>query len=182
MPLFRLGPSGGPGGTNTFDDFEPVDTDVRVPPDISRVVLVEVAALKPDEDKKTAGPHPGVIHGIRVQHIVDSPADSFFLEQHGQFMTGRNPHQVTVPRGQHIKRIEGKTDITGEPFVTELRIGLGNQSGGDVGDPILFGQPNPDPAQRTEFKYEAPTGFAIVGFFGREGTLIDAIGVILRPL
>ena len=30
--------------------------------------------------------------------------------------------------------------------------------------------------------FEAPDGTAIVGFFGRAGNLIDALGVILRPL
>jgi hypothetical protein len=108
MALFRLGPSGGLGGTNPFDDFEPRDPEVRLPPDNSRVHFVRVAALAADENANPGENHPELIHGIQIEHILDgNPADSFPLEEHGLPMQGRNPHQVLINRGEYIKRIEG---------------------------------------------------------------------------
>jgi len=176
MALFRLGPSGGLGGTNPFDDFEPRDPEILLPPDNSRVTLVRVAALAADENANPGENHPEVIHGIQIDHILDgNPAESFDLEQHGLLMEGRNPHPVPINRGEHIKRIEG----TSEQFVNRLTITIADNSTGEEKRSSTFGKGSP---KATAFKYEAPTGFAIVGFLGREGSLIDAIGVILRHL
>ena len=176
MALFRLGPSGGLGGTNPFDDFEPRDPEVRLPPDNSRVHFVRVAALAADENANPGENHPEVIHGIQIEHILDgNPADSFPLEEHGLPMQGRNRHQVPINRGEYIKRIEG----TSEQFVNRLTITTADKSTGQEKNSFIFGKGS---SKATEFKYETPTGFEIVGFLGREGTLIDAIGVILRHL
>jgi hypothetical protein len=176
MALFRLGPSGGLGGTNPFDDFEPRDPEVHLPPDNSRVHFVWVGALAPDENANPGENHPEVIHSIKIEHIVDVPADTFPLEEHGQPMQGKDPHPVQIARGDYIKRIEG----TSERFVNKLTIIRANKSNPDQErEPKTFGKGS---AKATDFKYEAPTGFEIVGFLGREGTLIDAIGVILRHL
>jgi hypothetical protein len=42
--------------------------------------------------------------------------------------------------------------------------------------PITYGGKGGD----AEFNYWAPTGTEIIGFYGREGRIVDAIGVILR--
>ena len=36
------------------------------------------------------------------------------------------------------------------------------------------------PGGTAEYTYEAPPGFEIVGFYGRSGDLVDAMGVVLR--
>jgi hypothetical protein len=84
MALFRLGPSGGLGGTNPFDDFEPRDPEVRLPPDNSRVHFVRVAALAADENANPGENHPEVIHGIQIEHILDgNPADKAYGDVSG---------------------------------------------------------------------------------------------------
>jgi hypothetical protein len=175
MALFRLGPSGGLGGNNSFDDFIPRDPDTLLPPDNSRVFEVRVAALAEDENANPDEDHFEVIHGIQVEHIVDNPADAFNLEPHGLSMPGRTPHPVRINRGEHIKRITGSYDR----FVNRLTITTAFNSSGDEASSVSFGKGSSGAKQ---FNYEAPPGFAIVGFWGQEGTLIDAIGVILRPL
>jgi cytochrome c peroxidase len=103
------------------------------------------------------------IDGLQGQAV---PAD---LPHHGGFGGGRNV--VTWPSGEHLVRIYGigGTYIGRISFVTNTGrvlgpygLGLGSGSG---------------PA----FDYTVPAGNRIVGFTGRAGTYVHAIGVLYAP-
>jgi hypothetical protein len=71
--------------------------------------------------------------------------------------------------GEHIIKISGTYDR----FVRSITVETNNPAKQiTVGNPVGAGK----------YTYEAPSGFEIVGFYGRSGTLVDAIGVVLRHI
>lgn len=87
------------------------------------------------------------------------------LPQHGAF--GGDQQDFDLASNEHITKISGTYDR----FVKSITIETSNPNHQlTVGHPVGAGQ----------YAYEAPSGFEIVGFYGRSGTLVDAIGVVLR--
>lgn len=71
--------------------------------------------------------------------------------------------------GEHLVAISGRYGDVVDSLV--LHTSAGRQSvryGGEGGG--------------GRFRYEAPPGYEIAGFFGKAGSRLDAIGVVLRPL
>lgn len=87
---------------------------------------------------------------------------------------GSGGKEVTPPlqlgRDEYINEIRGRYGDRVDSLVIDLetkRDWFGYKAGGDGG--------------KGEYKYTAPPGTQIVGFTGRAGKEIDAIGVVLRP-
>ena len=171
MAVFSFGPTGGPGGYE-FNDF-----DSQPPPDNSRVFRIEVFGLNEGESKPSGFSHPEAIHGIQLAHITVQGPDvtEIDLPFHGA-NGGLQPKILTLNGREYIRKIAG----TYKNFVESLEFTKADRNT-HIDEPDTFNVGKVNPASPT-FLYEAPTGFAIVGFVGRQGALIDALGVIIRPL
>lgn len=73
-----------------------------------------------------------------------------------------------LPGVEHVIKVSGKYS----EFVHSVTIDT------DRGQTITAG----NPAEGADYAYEAPPGFEIVGVYGRSGTLVDAMGVVLRTM
>jgi hypothetical protein len=103
------------------------------------------------------------VEGIQFTHVRQN-GTLLDLPHHGGF--GGAQQDFDLARNEHIIKISG----TYENFVKSVTIETNNPThqitvGYQVG---------------AVYTYEAPPGFEIVGFYGRSGTLVDAIGVVVR--
>ena len=111
---------------------------------------------------------------IRTGALVDSveitharPNGSLVdLPHHGGFGGGEQRLDLNI--GERITQIDGRYGQLVDSInirTTQNRVLSGGGDGGVDG-----------------YVYQAPPGFEIVGFFGRSGELMDAIGVVLRAI
>jgi hypothetical protein len=115
---------------------------------------------------------------IRTGEFVDSveithlrPDETLLdLPHHGGF--GGEEQTLDLNREEHITSLDGQYGNADTSFVNSIRIRT------DQGRSLAGGGPGGDGA----YTYEAPQGFEIVGFFGRAGQFVDAIGIVLRPI
>jgi hypothetical protein len=89
--------------------------------------------------------------------------------QHGE--SGGDLHTLQLGKGEFIVKISGRfgARVDSINIVTEgskKSDSLGFHAGGTGGD--------------EDYNYEAPPGMEIIGFHGRAGQEVDAIGVIIR--
>lgn len=77
--------------------------------------------------------------------------------------------QLVMIPGEYITKIEGLAD----QYVEWLQITTSLSRHMEAG---------PNPRDRENFWYEAPSGHEIAGLIGRSGLYLDAIGVVLRAL
>jgi hypothetical protein len=144
------GPSGGPGGNSGDTDSDEGFLELG-----TRVVRV---LLSFDDNNHHA------VEGIQFTHLRNN-GSLLDLPHHGGF--GGSQTLFDLDRNEHIVKISGRYNkfVTSATVETDTArtISVGTGGGGDG-----------------EYTYEAPPGFEIVGFFGRSGTLVDAIGVVLR--
>jgi hypothetical protein len=104
------------------------------------------------------------VEGIQFTHLRNN-GSLLDLPHHGGF--GGEQTNFDLASNEHIRKISGTYDR----FVTSITIETDNPDHRTtLGD-----------ASGAKYEYDAPPGFEIVGFFGRSGTLIDAMGVVLRP-
>lgn len=119
----------------------------------------------PDEGKvvEVVVYHEARVSGVQLAY--EGPDGSRHdLELHGS--KRGEASRVLLDADEYISSISGRY---GER-VNLLAIGTSKQ------ESASFGKVNEGPS----FSYQAPAGMEIAGFFGRCGTEIDAIGVILR--
>lgn len=106
-----------------------------------------------------------LVDSVEITHI--RPDDTLLtLPHHGGF--GGGEQLLDLRAGERITQIDGRY---GE-FVDSInvRTNQGRVLSGGGGGGV------------DGYLYQAPTGFEIVGFFGRSGELMDAIGVVLRAI
>jgi hypothetical protein len=162
MTAVNLGPSGGPGGNGGVTVTD--DADFLNGRDANGQLIVPADSKVAHVQLSFDNNHQAV-SAIRFSHNSSKGLQD--LPQHGVF--GGTIFTIDPLLG-HITRISGTYDR----FVSSITIETDNP---DV--PPLTVPPTgaTGPAQ---YDYTAPDGFEIVGFFGRQGTLIDAMGVVLR--
>jgi hypothetical protein len=152
MPNFRSGVSGGTGGQG-FDDSGTAAGGI---PDDSFAVRLRIR-------------HGAVIDA--VQMVIDRPGAAETVKpQHGG--NGGTLKEITLERGEFIREIRGRYASTVNTMIIVTNVhtypkpeeGVGGEygNGGDV-----------------DYAYIAPWGHEIIGFFGRAGSLLNAIGVII---
>jgi Jacalin-like lectin domain len=108
----------------------------------------------------------GAVGRIQFTHLRNN-GTILDLPNHGGF--GGEQLTFDLDREEHIIKISGTYDkfvrsITVETNNPVKQLTVGNQVGAG------------------KYTYEAPSGFEIVGFYGRSGALVDAIGVVLRAI
>jgi Jacalin-like lectin domain len=144
------GPSGGTGGNSQVTDSD--EGFLEPGTRVARVLL--------SHDR----PH-NVVGAIQFTHIR-SNGSLLDLPHHGGF--GGDQTLIDLERNEHIIKISGKYG----QFVNSITI----QTDNPARSPIFVG----GPGGAGEYTYEVPPGFEIVGFYGRSGDLVDAMGVVLR--
>jgi hypothetical protein len=103
------------------------------------------------------------VEGIQFTHVRHD-GTLLDLPHHGGF--GGDQQDFDLVSNEHIVQISGTYDR----FVNSITVAT------DIGHQLTVG----NPVGAGAYTYQAPPGFEIVGFFGRSGTLVDAIGVVLR--
>jgi Jacalin-like lectin domain len=144
------GPSGGTGGNS-----QDTDSDEGFLEPGTRVARV----LLSFDDGHDA------VEGIQFTHLRNN-GSLLDLPHHGGF--GGDQIFFDLARNEHIIKISGKYGR----FVNSITIETDNPAH----PPITVGGTGGE----GKYTYEAPPGFEIVGFYGRSGSLVDAIGVVLR--
>jgi Jacalin-like lectin domain len=96
--------------------------------------------------------------------IIDRPgAPETVLPQHGG--NGGTLDTITLERGETIEQIRGRYSTTVNSITIQTNVRTLGPFGGGGG--------------AADYVYTAPTGHEIIGFIGRSGALVDAIGVII---
>ena len=151
MPDF--GPAGGTGGFD-FDE---------VAPEGSKIFLLLIRHGQPP-----VGPPRNVIIGIQAFYLNVTTGAALVGDPHGG-TTGGFLDSVALGAGEVFTEISGRTEqfVNSMTVTTSLPRVLG-RFGGPGGDSDYEFPPSNGPQE-------------IVGFFGRSGALIDAIGVHTRP-
>ena len=152
--LFQEGPSGGTGGASFNDNNA-------------------IASLP-------AGPFPiqlFIRHGSYIDEIVgvyQSGQPAALTLFHGG--TGGTQNVVNFGRCEHIDQISGSYGS----YVDHMNIltTTSPRFGGTPTQNLSFG----GGGGSVHYVYDAPDGYAIVGFLGRSGSYIDAIGVLIAAL
>jgi hypothetical protein len=153
MPVF--GPSGGTGGSEFNDElrFEPNSRLVRVVVRHgSQIDSIEITHERPNGQLIDFGHHGG--NGGSAVSLDLNPGTA----------------QGNFSDREHIVLVEGTYGV--ENIVDSIKITTNTGQ-------ILEGGEGGGPAR---FLYGVVGGHEIAGFFGRFGTMLDAIGVVLRPL
>lgn len=99
-----------------------------------------------------------------LQMVLQLPNGQInYMDQHGG--NGGNADTFSLRNGEYITAISGRYGqyVDSIQFHTNLRVSP--TYGGSGGD--------------ADYYYEAPSGWQIVGFNGRSGAYIDAVGVVL---
>ena len=117
-----------------------------------------------------------VLTGLSVRHwpaiyMIQGLATPSNLAANGSTTAG-TPASVNLTAGEHLVRVYGRFDANGInqlAFVTSTGRTLGP------------GGSDPTPATSTPFDFTVPAGSRIVGFTGRAGTQLTAIGVLYTP-
>jgi mono/diheme cytochrome c family protein len=112
------------------------------------------------------------VTGILNNRIVSlrARATPAHLPAHGG--TVGSSGTLTFASGEHLVRIFGRTDAVGV-----VTLGFGTSTGRVFGP---YGQ-NPLQAGTTPFDFTVPAGQRVLGFIGRSGTTLTAIGVLYGP-
>lgn len=99
-----------------------------------------------------------------VQMIIDRPgAPETALPLHGS--DSGTLQTITLERGETIEQISGKYGVTVDSILIRTNARTLGPFGGSGG--------------AADYIYMAPTGHEIIGFIGRSGSVVDAIGVII---
>jgi len=155
--LSELGPSGGTGG-NSGD----TDSDAGFIQPLSRVTNV---LLTFDDTNH---------HALESVRFVHDGATGLLPHHGGAAHEETNVH---LNLDEHITKISGTYNKDGDkgPFVTSVQIETTTGANNTTVPPggVTDG---------AKYTYAAPDNFEIVGFFGRSGSLIDAIGVVVRKI
>lgn len=155
MPeYFVFGPSGGTGGNSGVTDSDVDQLNLLNPPSSppSRVERVEVFGGE-------------FIDAIQFFHESSDGVSKPFVQHGGP---GGDEHQLNLAREEHITKISGRYGEFVDFIVMETDKDQKIEAGGAGG----LGQ----------YAYEAPPDFEIVGFYGRSGEFVDAVGVVLRKI
>jgi hypothetical protein len=163
MSIVEFGPSGGIGG-NPFHDKVPPGTTpglVRISSSDDFVIGLQFSYV--DEN---GGVIDGPLHG-------STPSPS---------LLGIGGPEKTTPislgNKAYIARISGFYGI----YVDSLKITTIRDVGAVSGTPLVEEKKFGGPGGRSFFSYQVPFGYEVVGFLGKSATVIDAIGVEIRPL
>jgi hypothetical protein len=153
--LYRMGVSGGGKdgtGGNPFDDGPGTGT-------ISRIVSITIQSGS----------------GIFAIQIQFRNQDGITVNgtQHGK--GGGQNQQIFIPESDYIFAVSGRFGSE----VNYLQIQTANRSSGNSGPTYQFGNRE---GNLGDYLYNALPGTEIVGFWGRAGDRLDAIGVLLRPM
>jgi hypothetical protein len=106
-----------------------------------------------------------LVDSVQITHI--RPNDTLLdLPHHGGFGGGQQLLDLNV--GERITQIDGRYGQLADSI--NIRTNQGRVLSGGGGGGV------------DGYVYQAPSGFEIVGFFGRSGELMDAIGVVLRAI
>ena len=152
MPHFVFGPSGGTGGNSGVTDS---DVPVLEEPlnTNTRVIQVEVRGGE-------------FVDAIQFTHLRNNDTTLLTLAQHGG--PGGHEQRLDINREEHITKISGRYGDFVDSITIETDKGQKLEAGGAGG--------------LGDYTYEAPPDFEIVGFYGRSGEFVDAVGVVLRKI
>ncbi|WP_451998999.1 jacalin-like lectin [Azospirillum argentinense] len=114
--------------------------------------------------------HGTIIDGFQCFWETGSPGD-----HHGG--SGGSPYDFDIDRGDYLTTIEGSVGPHNSWPTVVKSLKFHTKSGGSS---PLYGAPRG--AQEHGFLLKAPKGWQILGFFGRSGTVVDAIGVFCMPI
>lgn len=87
---------------------------------------------------------------------------------------GGSPNSFPLQDGEHIVRVEGKSDAWGGGTIMDLVFTTDRGRN--------FGKGRPTPADHGYFRYGAPNGYAIFALYGRADRYIRNIGFYARPI
>ena len=117
-----------------------------------------------------------LLTGLTVRHwpavyLIQGLASPSPLPAHGNASAGTLA-SVGLAAGEHLVRIYGRFDTSG---LTQLSVVT------NTGRVLGPAGTDPSPASSTAFDFTVPAGSRIVGFTGRAGTQLTAIGVLFTP-
>jgi hypothetical protein len=109
-----------------------------------------------------------VVNGINIVHS-DSSGGYYATHRYGS--SEGTKHTFTLQADEYITGISGRYGTFVDSIIIHTNNRMSRSYGGTGGS--------------AEYIYEAPSGYEVAGFCGREGKgegdVIDAIGVVLRP-
>jgi hypothetical protein len=150
---FRLGPSGGDGGQGFNGESE-----------IGRSPDVHLARIVVHGDR--------FVDSISTQYVTPDGRISGGARHGGD---GGDPRELDLAPGEFVTAISGRFGTLLDRIVIDTNR---RKEALAIGANFRVLEPrSPFPAA---YRYEAPEGAEIIGFFGRSGTFIDALGVICR--
>ena len=161
MPIF--GPSGGTGGGVTDNDEITLNDELALDP------LLETRMIKVELHHDVDEDHGPVVTSVEFTHLKTAgpKKDTLLsLPRHGVGNGGEE--KLDINREEHIVHISG----TYGRFVNSITIKTNQNREVSAGEGGGQG----------EYTYEAPEGFEIVGFHGRSGEFVDAMGVVMRKI
>jgi len=101
-----------------------------------------------------------------VQMLLQDPkGNQYELPWHGG--GGGQPHTFRMNPGQFVTKIYGRYGSGVDHIHVVTNLGEIGDGGGDGGG--------------ADYVYEVPDRYQIVGFYGRSGDKIDAIGIVYQP-
>jgi hypothetical protein len=108
---------------------------------------------------------PGLATISAVQLIVENGTSTRALNEHGGSVG--TVEEFFLDDDEFITEIRGRYGLVVDSVEFETSKQLSHRFGGNGGN--------------ADYIYQAPDGFEIVGFHGKSGLAIDALGVIMRP-
>jgi Jacalin-like lectin domain len=108
--------------------------------------------------------HGALIDAVQITHVLND-GSLRTLGQHGG--TGGGLATIDMRKDEVVIAISGRYGAFVDSLTIRTNQGRVLKFGGDGGS--------------VAYNYTAPPGFAIIGFVGSSGTLIDAIGAIIEP-
>lgn len=106
-----------------------------------------------------------IVDGLEIHY------NSRSLKHGGQ---GGSPNSFPLNEGEHIVRVEGKSDAWGGGTIMDLVFVT------DRGR--CFGKGRPTPADHGYFHYDAPNGYAIFALYGQADHYIRNVGFYARSI
>lgn len=108
---------------------------------------------------------PGIATIGSVQLIVENGTSTRALNEHGGAIG--TVEEFFLDDDEFITEIKGRYGLVVDSIEFETSKQLSHRFGGNGGN--------------ADYVYQAPDGFEIVGFHGKAGVAVDALGVIMRP-
>lgn len=101
-----------------------------------------------------------------LQMVVKLDKGTYELARHGG--SGGARSEFNLSEGEYITQISGSYGGKVDSILFGTNKRTSKEYGGEGGC--------------AHYSYEAPEGYEIVGFYGRSGSLIDAVGIVLSKL